>query len=108
MNQDIHAELSNQRYELDTMKDTVNKVLDSLGKNTEAMSALTTQFAVYASKHDTVEQELKDIKAKQDAHSDAIAEMRPTFNALRGFVWRIMGSIVIGLVGVAALVKGVG
>ena len=108
MNQDIHAEVNSQRYELDAMKTTVNKVLLSLDKNTEAMSALTTQFAVYASKHDTVEQELKDIKAKQDAHSNYIAEMRPTVDALRGFVWKITGSVAVGLIGVAAIVKGVG
>lgn len=107
MSAQIEAELANHRQEIDGMKDTLNRTLTSLDKNTEAMSALTTQFAVYASKHDTVEQELSSIRTKQDLHSEHIAAMRPVVDGVRGLVWKVVAGSLIGGSGVAAVIVAI-
>ncbi len=44
------------------------------------------------------------MREKQDAHSEDLAAMKPFIESLRGLVWRIVGSALLGGTGVAVLV----
>lgn len=94
--QTLHQAVQEHRYELDTLKDTVAKVLLSIDNNTMAQHAMTTQFAVYVSKHDTTEQGLKTLHNKTDIHAGKIAAMEPVVEGVRGLVWKIMAASLGG------------
>ena len=94
--QQIQQQMQEHRYEIDTLKETVSKVLISIDNNTAAQQAMTTQFAVYVSKHDTTEAGLKALHAKSDLQAIHIAEMKPVVDGLRGLVWKIVFASIGG------------
>lgn len=106
--QQLQQQVREHRYEIDTLKETVNKVLISLDNNTSAQQAMTTQFAVYVSKHDSTEQQLQMLDAKLDSHSESIAAMKPVVDGVRGLVWKIIFASLGSGGAVAALIATMG
>ena len=95
------------RYEIDTLKNTFNKMLSSMDSLTESINSQTTQFAVFAEKHDTVIEEQKELKRDVKLHSQDIAAMKPIVEGVRGLVWKVVTASVMGGVGVAGLATAV-
>jgi hypothetical protein len=86
----LQQQVQEHRYEIDTLKETVGKVLASLDNNTTAQTMMATQFAVYAEKHDTSAEKLRSIEVKLSRHGEHIAAMRPVVDGIRGLVGKIV------------------
>jgi hypothetical protein len=86
----LQQQVQEHRYEIDTLKDTVNKVLISLDENTAAQRLMATQFAVYAERHDTSADKLRSMDLKLSLHGEEIAAMRPVVEGVRGLVGRLV------------------
>lgn len=102
----IQQQVHEHRYEIDTIKSTMERVLISLDNNTSAQQAMTTQFAVYVSKHDATTSQLESVVKKIDAHSQDISAMKPVVDGVRGLIWKIVFSSIAGgsvVAGIAAL-----
>ena len=104
---DISQKIERHAYEIDTLKDSVGKVLDSVNKLTDAMNNQATQFAVYAAKHDTVAVELDSLRKDVNRHSNELAAMKPVVDGVRGLVWKVIGASIMGGTGVAALIAAI-
>jgi len=100
---ELHQRVQEHRYEIDTLKDTVNRVLISIDANTSAQHAMTTQFAVYVSKHETTENALSSLHIKSDKQATDIAAMKPVVDGLRGLVWKLLFASISGGSLVAAI-----
>lgn len=107
MNAEIKETIQEHRYEIDTLKDSLGKVLNSLDELTKAMNAQATQFAVFASKHDTVSVELTEVKKEIKVQAEYIASTRPFVESLRGLVWKIVASSVMGGTGVGVIIVAI-
>lgn len=104
MSEELHNQVNEHQLRIATLEETTKEVLQSLKDSTDAMNQLTTQFAVYASKHDTVSAELTTIRTKQDLHGEKIAAMLPVVDGLRGLVWKVVGAALVGGLGVGGVI----
>ena len=108
---DLQQQVHEHRYEIDTLKETVGKVLVSLDNNTEAQRLMATQFAIYAERHDNSAEKLRRVDAKLTLHGEQISAMAPVVEGIRGLVGRLVFASLVsgGLVAaiVALLPKGV-
>lgn len=93
---ELQQQISEHRYEIDTLKDTVSKVLTSIDNNTAAQQAMTTQFAVYVAKHDATEEKLRSLHTKSDRQAEDIAAMRPVVDGVRGLMWKVVFASLSG------------
>ena len=106
----IQAEVQKNRVE--TLYDLVGTMSKELGACTMAMRDLTTQFAVYTEKHDNTDRTMQSLIASHEmmhksinSHSVSIAEMRPTVESVRGLVWKVLTSLVLGMSGIGFLIS---
>ncbi len=104
---DLHAKVESHDKRLSLMEDNTNRTNASLEANTKAVGQLVTQLAVYISKHDSIEDEVKGIRDTQVMHGEDIAAMRPVVDGMRGLVWKLAASVLLGAGGVAAMFMGV-
>ena len=104
MSLEINQKLTDQDSRIQRLEQSHNEVITALKDFTHSINELITKFAVYSEKHDSVEDELMRMREKQDAHSEDLAAMKPFIESLRGLVWRIVGSALLGGTGVAVLV----
>jgi septal ring factor EnvC (AmiA/AmiB activator) len=99
--------MSGIKEQIDKLEVRVSK-MDDYGNDirecTKTMQGLAIQMAVYITKHDTIDKELKDIKVETQSNSKDIAAMLPTVNAVRNIVWKIIGIVLGGGVGVTAAI----
>lgn len=112
---EIHDKLTQHSYEIDALKSSTGELVDTLKETTKAMNDLATNFALSAQKHDENQKDIDKLNLKVDAgneklitkidaHSEKIALMFPTVEALRGMVWKLVGAMFLGVSGSAAVV----
>lgn len=104
MNADTNQKLSDHHSRIEMLEKSHSEVITALKDFTSAANELTTKFAVYSEKHDSVEEEQIRMRQKIDQHSEDLAAIKPFVESLRGLVWKIVGSAVLGGTGVAALI----
>lgn len=107
MNADITAKVEDHGQRLTVMETNMSSLIPVLEENTRSNNELAKQFAVYASKHDTIEQDVKDVKEQLKDHGEQIAAMRPTVESVRGLVWKVVSASLVGGGGVAAILAAV-
>lgn len=105
--QDIHDKLSQHSYEIETLKSSTGDLIDALKETTTSMNSLATNFALSAQKHDENQKDIDKMADKLDVHSEKIALMLPTVEALRGMVWKLVGAMFLGISGAAAIVASI-
>ena len=101
---EIHEKLTQHSYEIETLKSSTGELVATLKDTTKAMNDLATSFALSAQKHDENQKDIDKLTTKIDAHSEKIALMFPTVEALRGMVWKLVGAMFLGVSGSAAVV----
>lgn len=106
----IQAEL--QKNNVKTLFELVGSMSVEMGSCTAAMRDLTTQFAVYTEKHDNTDKTMQAMIISQTRmhdsiteHSIAIAMMKPTVESVRGLVWKVLTSLILGMGGMGVLVS---
>ena len=111
LEQDTITQVEIQKNKVEALYDLVGSMTNEMSACTHAMTALTTQFAVYTEKHDNTEKSLHALVASQtriqdsiNKHSVSIAEMKPTVDSVRGLVWRVITAIILGMGGLGVLV----
>lgn len=104
---DVEKALQEHRYEIDTLKSVHSEVVNELRDTTKAINNLATQFAVSAQKQDENAKDIDAIGKKVDQNSLKIAAMYPTYESLRGLVWKIIGALLIGMGGISAIVASI-
>jgi|GEM_PF-2770355 len=104
MSEELQKTVNDHQYRISSLEEGTTKVLTSLDRLTDAMNNQATQFAVYASKHDTVSAELSSVKNKLDVHSETIAAMKPVVDGVRGLIWKVVTAALLGGTGVAAVI----
>lgn len=104
MSEELHNRVKDHDYRLSSLEDGTSKVLNALDKLTDAMNNQATQFAVYASKHDTVSAELNTVKAEMKAHGETLAAIKPVVDGVRGLIWKVVAAALIGGTGVATVI----
>lgn len=100
----MQEQINEHRYEIDALKDSVSKTLSSMNGLTDAINKQSTQFAVFAEKHDTVTKEIDSIKPDIKQHGEDIAAMKPTVESLRGLVWKVIFASLAGGTGIGAII----
>ena len=103
----IERQVQEQGYEINTLKDSLSGLVNSLQANTEAMTKLSQNFAVYASKHDANSEDIKTLQEKSTQHGEDIAAMKPVVDATRGLVWKIVTASFSGMIAVAGVVVAI-
>ena len=104
MSDDINNKISEHNFRIGALEENSQKMIDAMSALTDAINKQTTQFAVYASKHDDVSAELKMVKAKIDGHGLDLAAIKPIVEGVRGLVWKVVTAAVLGGSGVAAAI----
>ena len=104
MSEELQKAVNDHDYRLSSLDKSTDKVLAGIDRLTDAMNNQATQFAVYASKHDTVSAELSTVKAKLDLHGETLAAIKPVVDGVRGLVWKVVTAALIGGTGVAAVI----
>ena len=100
LEQDTITQVEIQKNKVEALYDLVGSMTNEMSACTHAMTALTTQFAVYTEKHDNTEKSLQALVASQTR----IQEMKPTVDSVRGLVWRVITAIILGMGGLGVLV----
>ncbi len=106
MSADLEKKVSEHEYRITTQEQSTAEVIQALKDLTSAMHNQATQFAVYTSMHDTVQQEQNQLKAEVKQLSQDVAVMKPTVTNINGLVWKVVGSCLIGGAGIAAIISG--
>ena len=108
---DALLQIKTQELKVTTLYELVGTMSSEMTACTHAMRDLTTQFAVYTEKHDHTERSLKSLVDSQTrihesitAHSIEIAQMKPTVESVRGLVWKVITSILLGMGGLGVVV----
>lgn len=111
MSNDLNDKLIHHDHRLSIVEQNTASVLGKLDKLTEAMYEQATQFGIFASKHDTIGEEVKTVKEevaqlnrKLQKHSEDIASIKPVTDAVRGLAWKIITGSILGGSGVAAII----
>lgn len=111
MNPEIEKKIERHDLEIEVLKHSFDKVVDSLNENTRSNHELIKTLTVYTTKHDGLEERVKELQASQSTliatqldQSNKIAEMKPVTDALRGFVWKVTGSVLFLGGGLSAIV----
>ena len=107
MTAELEKKVNEHEHRISSQEQSTSEVIQALKDLTSAMNNQATQFAVYASKHDTSAAEMAAMKTKLDSHSETIAAMRPVVDGVRGLVWKVVGGALIGGTGVAAVIVAV-
>lgn len=107
MSIEIERKLSEHEHRIASQEQSTSEVIEALKDLTNAMNNQATQFAVYASRHDTVSAQIKSIDTKVDLHSESIAAMKPVVDGVRGLVWKVMAGSILGGTGVAAVIVAI-
>ncbi len=107
MTAELEKKVNEHEHRISTQEQSTSEVIQALKDLTGAMNNQATQFAVYASKHDTVSAQLSAQGAKIDRHSEAIAAMKPVVDGVRGLVWKVVAGAIVGGSGVAAVIVAV-
>jgi len=101
-----------QKSKVESLYELVSTMSREMSGCTNAMRDLTTQFAVYTEKHDNTDKTMQSLINKQtrihdvlDKHSIAIAEMKPTVESVRGLVWKVLTSLILGMGGITLVVS---
>ena len=112
INQDAVTQIEIQKGKVEALYEMVGSMTNEMSACTHAMTGLTTQFAVYTEKHDHTDKALQALVASQTRihesvgkHSIAIAEMKPTVESVRGLVWKVLTSLVLGMGGMGVLLS---
>ncbi len=103
---DLHEKTESLERRLSLMEDGTNRTNTNLEQNTKAVNELVTQLAVYISKHEAIEEEIKTIRSTQIEHGQSIAAMSPVVEGMRGLMWKIVGATLLGGGGIAAVIIG--
>lgn len=105
-------ELGAQKNQVQALHDLVGTTSIEMSNCTKAMRELTTQFAVYTEKHDNTDKTMQSLITSQVSmsksitdHSIAIASMQPTVESVRGLVWKVLTSLILGMGGMGVLVS---
>lgn len=85
---DIHAQLIEHRYEIETLKNSHGELISTLKETTKSMNELAKSFAVSAP---TIEDLKKDVKELRDFKS----AVGPFIEGLRGIVWKIIAGVAV-------------
>lgn len=96
--------INEHRYEIESLKEAVSTVLGSLKDLTEAINKMSTQFAVYAEKHDMAHQEVVAMRKDVTEHGKELASMKPVVDGVRGLLWKLVLGTLAGGTGIAAII----
>ena len=109
---ELENRVSKAEYEIDSLKTIMSDLGQSLKENTESNKHLSNTFAVYSTKHDGLEERMKEMQRSQEKilktqgeHGESIAAMKPTVDGMRGFLWKTAATVLLsggGVVAVAA------
>lgn len=110
MNQEIEKKIQRHDTDIELLKNNFDRVVSSLDSNTRQSQELTKTLTVYITKHDGLENRMKELQAANTSvvsmqldHSNKIAEMKPVVDNLRGFVWKVASVVLLGGGGLAAI-----
>ena len=78
------------------LEHTLEKGFEAIKDHTKAVNELSAQFAVYAFRHDKIEQDVREQEKEQRVHSKEIAAMKPVVDGLRGVIWKMVGASLVG------------
>lgn len=111
MSHDLEQKVASHEVEIGVLKYSFDKVVTSIDENTKSNHELIKTLAVYTTKHDGLENRMKEIQVQssitmntQIEHSNMIASMKPVVDNLRGFIWKVASSVLLGGAGVAAII----
>ena len=107
MTVELERKVNEHEHRISSQEQSTSEVIQALKDLTSAMNNQATQFAVYASKHDTVSAEIASMKTKLDSHGETIAAMKPVVDGVRGLVWKVVAGALMGGTGVAAVIVAV-
>lgn len=101
---DLTEEIKRNSYDIQSIKQCLMTASIDSHRVTEALQGLTTQMAISNTQYKQTSKSIELLERNMLEHSIAISDMRPTVNALRGLMWKMIGGgLTIG-VGVASIV----
>lgn len=111
MSDQLEKRLDDHDYEIRELRSNIKDLVGVVKESTQSMNNLAQQFAVYTAKHDSIQEDLKEVKETQketsaivQLHSQEFAAMRPVVDGLSGIVWKIVGAFILASGGVATAV----
>ena len=114
LDQETIVQVEIQKNRVEALYELVGSMTSEMSACTHAMRDLTTQFAVYTEKHDNTEKALTALTMSQtkihesiNEHSIAIAQMKPTVESVRGLVWKVLTSIILGMGGLGLVLSSI-
>jgi len=110
----IEQKVEKHETDIGVLKYSFDNVVKSIEDNTKQSRELTQTLTVYITKHDGLENRMRELQTAQTAivsnqldHSKTIAAMKPVVDSLRGFVWKLTGAVILGGGGVAAVLTAI-
>ena len=101
---EIHSKLKDHQFEITTLKNSTGQLVESLNNSTVAMQRLSEKFAVYVEKHDSTQKDIEYLKGSVRTHGEDLASIKPVVEAMRGIVWKIASSVILGMGSISAIV----
>lgn len=105
MSAELEKKVNEHEYRIASQEQSTAEVIQALKDLTSAMNNQATQFAVYTSMHDTVQQEQNQLKSEVKQMAQDIAVMKPTVTNVNGLVWKVVGACLLGGGGIAAVLS---
>lgn len=99
--------LNDQEKRISMLEHTLEKGFEAIKDHTKAVNELSAQFAVYAFRHDKIEQDVREQEKEQRLHSKEIAAMKPVVDGLRTLVWRMIAASLTGGVAAVAIAQAI-
>lgn len=111
MSTELAQKIEKHEIKIGVLEHSFTEVVESLKDNTKSNHELIKTLAIYTTKHDGLENRMKELQIAQAntiniqlEHSNHIAAMKPVVDNLRGFIWKVASVVLLGGGGVAAVV----
>lgn len=111
MTPELAKKIEKHDVEIEVLKHSFDKVVSSIDENTKSNHELIKTLAIYTTKHDGLESRMEELRivqtnivSSQIDHSNKIAEMKPTVDALKNLVWKLATATVLAGGGLATII----
>lgn len=114
MTLEIHEKLQKHEADIGEIKLVTKQVVTALDNNTSVVTENNKLMIRYMTKHDGLEEKITRLERTQIEQGKELVEKgkrdaanQPVIDAVRGIVWKIVSSVLLGGGGIAAIIIGV-
>lgn len=103
----IQAQLLEQRYEIETLKNSHGELISTLKETTKSMNDLAQSFAVSAQKHDDSAASINELKKDVKELRDFKSAVTPFIEGARAVMWKFFWANLAAIGACSAIVASI-